>query len=701
MQGIADAGEIVVRIDVLALYAALTAVAAVHPTCKGEVWPEPTREMRPWVYNWWHASAIDEEGMEVQCAELEAKGFGGFHVIHIYGVNGPDGNYRDRWRTFLSPQWVEAWNMAVRKARSHNLDVDLTMGSGWNYGGPWIPESLALSSKTKVMRCGPGGEGFMIDPFNPESMKAHVAAFEPLFGKGGAAERPRAFYHDSYEYFGARPRGGVDIDKAQVATFRVWSDWCRENGYITRNQAHGAPANWLDLYALADIPETEMFGRSRNILMAKFASSAAHVKGTRLVAAETCTWVDEHFCERPREVKSFIDRLFISGVNHVFYHGMCYSPQDAQWPGWCFYATWEMNPRNPIWREIGAVNDYVIRCQSLFQTWTCDNDLLVLWDSARAREQLGGGFDSSGKYFGKTKTGRLAKRLFENGYAFDYISPLQATGRNAGAYTDRYAELIDPEKGEMPRLARKMPFSAVNGLMATRWKTPDGKTAYFVVNQSDIAREIHAKKQFVVLDPLTGRIATVAAYTLDVGHSSFFVGDGFEVGESPASTAAVLVVNGRWTVSPVEGGPRMPRPRTIDGPRGWETWDETFAGTMLYETSFDCASPMVDVIDLGDVREIGRVRLNGVDIGVCFMPPYRFNIPKGVLKPLGNRLEVEVTGLGANRIRDLDRRKLNWKYFCDRNVFGSNYRPLDASCWPVRESGLLGPVLLRRSDGEH
>jgi hypothetical protein len=87
MQGIADAGEIVVRIDVLALYAALTAVAAVHPTCKGEVWLEPTREMRPWVYNWWHASAIDEEGMEVQCAELAAKGFGGFHVIHIYGVD--------------------------------------------------------------------------------------------------------------------------------------------------------------------------------------------------------------------------------------------------------------------------------------------------------------------------------------------------------------------------------------------------------------------------------------------------------------------------------------------------------------------------------------------------------------------------------------------------------------------------------------
>jgi hypothetical protein len=39
----------------------------------------------------------------------------------------------------------------------------------------------------------------------------------------------------------------------------------------TRNQAHGAPVNLLDFYALADIPETEMFGRGdRNPLVSGF-----------------------------------------------------------------------------------------------------------------------------------------------------------------------------------------------------------------------------------------------------------------------------------------------------------------------------------------------------------------------------------------------------------------------------------------------
>lgn len=89
-----------------------------------------------------------------------------------------------------------------------------------------------------------------------------------------------------------------DVDESQLACFRVWTDWCRANGYLTRNEAHGAPSNWLDFYALADIPETEMFGKAdRDVLLSKFASSAAHVKGTRLVSAESCTWIDEHFCD--------------------------------------------------------------------------------------------------------------------------------------------------------------------------------------------------------------------------------------------------------------------------------------------------------------------------------------------------------------------------------------------------------------------
>ena len=691
---------------VFAVMAAGVCAGAAHAADGAALaWPEPTREMKPWVYNWWMGSAVDSAGLEYQCRELAEKGFGGFHVIPIYGANGPDNRYRAQWKELLSPEWIGAWNIAAWKAETFGLGIDLTMGSGWCFGGPWIDKDHAASSGMKVKRAGLGGAGFMIDPFDPEAMKIHIAAFERFFGKKGSAARPRAFYHDSYEYYGAEPKNGQDIDEAQLACFRVWTDWCRENGYITRNEAHGAPSNWLDFYALADIPETEMFAKGdRDILVSKFASSAAHVKGTKLVSAESCTWIDEHFCERPAEIKAFLDRLFLSGVNHVFYHGCCYSPVDAAWPGWCFYASLEMNPRNPIWREMGALNAYVTRCQSLFQTWTPDNDLAVLWDPKSFRDKHKGKVENmnihnrSGWFYGES-IGKVAKELYEAGFSFDYVSPRMVESGLA----KKYAVVVDPaeyfnadtqRRREMVKGARAMPFDAASGLLATRWRK-DGATAYFVVNTGSVARVVSAADEFTAADPLSGAIAKTRAAEILPLHSIFAIGDGFSVQSVKQRDEASSPISGPWKVSAVCGGPKLPEPRTLDALAGWETFDEFFSGTMMYRTSFDAESKSGNrTISLGEVREIARVRLNGRDLGVKFMPPYDFEIPEGVLKEKGNELEVEVTNLGANRLRWNDLNKVDWKYFTDINMVDINYKKFDASQWKPLPSGLLGPVRL-------
>ena len=81
-------------------------------------------------------------------------------------------------------------------------------------------------------------------------------------------------------------------------------------------------------------------------------------------------------------------------------------------------------------------------------------------------------------------------------------------------------------------------------------------------------------------------------------------------------------------------------------------------------------------------------------VGACIMSPYRVEIPSGALKNGKNVLEVEVTNVGANRVRDLDKRKVQWKIFNDINIVGRDYRPFDAAKWPLRDAGLMGPVLL-------
>jgi hypothetical protein len=58
-------------------------------------------------------------------------------------------------------------------------------------------------------------------------------------------------------------------------------------------------------------------------------------------------------------------------------------------------------------------------------------------------------------------------------------------------------------------------------------------------------------------------------------------------------------------------------------------------------------------------------------------------------------LEIEVTNLSANRIRDLELRKVDWKIMKDANIVTVNYKKFCPDTWALEDSGLLGPVVLR------
>jgi len=148
----------------------------------------------------------------------------------------------------------------------------------------------------------------------------------------------------------------------------------------------------------------------------------------------------------------------------------------------------------------------------------------------------------------------------------------------------------------------------------------------------------------------------------------------------------------------VDGGPVLPKAFTTSSPAPWtgrsDDDADRFAGTAKYTLTFDAPDGASrHVLTLGRVAESARVKLNGRELGVLFASP--FAIETGPLRAKGNTLEVEVTNVSANRIRDLDRRGVEWKIFRDINFVGIDYKPFNASQWPVRESGLIGPVALQ------
>ena len=100
------------------------------------------------------------------------------------------------------------------------------------------------------------------------------------------------------------------------------------------------------------------------------------------------------------------------------------------------------------------------------------------------------------------------------------------------------------------------------------------------------------------------------------------------------------------------------------------------------------------LLDLGDVRESARIILNGKEIVSAWSLPFRVRLHTSQFKPGRNILELDVTNLAANRIRYMDQNKLPWKIMRDSNIVNINYKPFDASAWPLTPSGLLGPVTL-------
>ena len=127
-----------------------------------------------------------------------------------------------------------------------------------------------------------------------------------------------------------------------------------------------------------------------------------------------------------------------------------------------------------------------------------------------------------------------------------------------------------------------------------------------------------------------------------------------EVFENPARPAAVKV-NGPWAVQfqPGRGAPQQAEfAELADWSKHADPGIRYFSGTATYTTQFDWTPPAGSArwkLDLGDVKVMAEVKLNGQRVGVLWKPPYAADVA-GLLKPGRNQLEVKVTNLWPNRL---------------------------------------------------
>ena len=841
-------------------------------------WPEITKENKPWTRWWWPGSGVDKASLTRQLEQFAAAGLGGVEITPIYGAKG----YESRYIDYLSPKWVEMLEHTGREARRLGLGVDMATGTGWPFGGPWVTPAdaaqkfvlnsagqlVAEPTKQLVKRPAPGGEGFVLDPYSPDALGHYLAKFEEAFTANKLSPGLiRGQFHDSFEYYGAnwttqlpekfRAMHGYDIQTyaaallarspADVTTIdretlgriksdyreslaqlhldylRAWVKWSHDRGYLVRNQSHGAPGNLLDLYANADIAETETFGSTPfpipglrrdaadiannnqdlpESLVVRLASSAAHVAGHNLASSESATWLRDHWKESLAFVKPELDRILADGINHIFYHGAVFSPQDAPWPGWLFYAATQFNPNNTWWGDFGALNRYIARVQSVLQAGQPDNDILLYWPFADLLDDESGNVKMftvhHAKWLTEQPVGKLARSLMEKGFNFDYISDaqLQQTRTDKGALltsgNSHYKVIVVPATRRMPvatlqklaalaasgakiifeklpedvpgfgRLAERRnafkaalnaltPRATVNadilsavapharrealadaGLKFLARATAEGRD-YFVANLGATAHEgwvsIGAAARVLVMNPINGHLGFAPSRPASNGTLEIFLhvapGESFVLRATKTAPPAKIApwfftrpasspipLTGPWKISFLNGGPELPPAIETTELKSWTDLGgeeaKRFGGTARYLLEFDfdtilgqhpekptAANAHPDwLLDLGDVRESARIILNGKEIVSAWSLPFRVRLHTSQFKPGRNILELDVTNLAANRIRYMDQNKLPWKIMRDSNIVNINYKPFDASAWPLTPSGLLGPVTL-------
>lgn len=375
--------------------------------------------------------------------------------------------FQVRWPRSLPLQALMAYS-TDEKVLDLTSKVDAAGRLQWTAPtGDWTLYAVFQGWHGKMVeRAAPGGEGNVIDHFSAVALRKYLSRFDTAFS-GHNLSGLRAFFNDSYEVDDARGQSnwtpgffelfrkyrGYDLREHLPALLgkdvkennervicdyretisdllldqftRTWGNWAHGKGAVVRNQAHGSPANILDLYAASDIPETE----GADVYRYKFATSAAHVTGKKLVSSESVTWLDEHFLSSLSDVKTALDNYLLGGVNHIFYHGTAYSPAGDAWPGWLFYAAVHFTPVDPNWKNFSTLNQYVARCQSFLQQGVSDNDVLLyypVYDSwSDPGHELLKHYDKMEPEFNGTGFEWCAKWMQEWGYAYDYISDRQ------------------------------------------------------------------------------------------------------------------------------------------------------------------------------------------------------------------------------------------------------------------------------------
>ncbi len=444
--------------------------------------PDDCRIMMRW---WWFGPAVTKAELEREMWRMKEGGIGGFEVQPVYPIALDDTATGVRNLPYLSNEFLDALHFTSGKARELGLRMDLTIGSGWPYGGAqvpirdaagklrivrtrvpegthimrppdigagekllgaflcrtqgqsisgedireldatgsiWIPEGIQgphevvffISSRTGMMVKRPafGAEGFVLNHYDHSAVEGYLKNVGDRLLQALRPNPPHAIFCDSLEVYESdwtsdfleefQKRRGYDLKPllpalafnlgSQTAAIRSdWGktltelfnerfmtpvhEWSQKNHTLFRVQAYGIPPATIASNADADISEGEG-PRWKTLSATRWAASANHLFGRTVTSSETWTWLHSPvFRATPLDMKAEANLHFLQGVNQLIGHGWPYSAENAEYPGWRFYAAGVFNEKNPWWIVMPDLARYLQRTSSMLRQGQPANDV--------------------------------------------------------------------------------------------------------------------------------------------------------------------------------------------------------------------------------------------------------------------------------------------------------------------------------------
>jgi hypothetical protein len=146
-------------------------IAALH-----EAFAHPPADCRIMMRWWWFGPAATKPELKRELEQMKAAGIGGVEIATLYplALDDPTSGFHNY--SFVSDEHIDALRYAAEEARRLGLRVDVTLGSGWPFGGPHIPVTQAAGSlRVESIAVSRGSESVAVPPM--EAGEELIAAF--------------------------------------------------------------------------------------------------------------------------------------------------------------------------------------------------------------------------------------------------------------------------------------------------------------------------------------------------------------------------------------------------------------------------------------------------------------------------------------------------------------------------------------------